>query len=396
MMSYLRAIALLHQAKQPTKRKPLRDDIQAKFVKRGGKPGGYSVGSSELVPGERTYKYLKWSMPGEDDRITWTEWQEVVPLDDSVPPDATHLSATHAGLVEINKGYIFSANGLIRDYRGFEYGLDQPLYCWSTDCRVVVKQGQLLHHKIKTRHSKLFSMVRLWDYAFSHAMAHSIPKIVYWQKWLEEHPDVQVLYMSELQKWCMQQFSSLPDSRFVRFVDSVYADKIYWPLFVNTDKPSTVAHPDNIHRPLKLHRNKPFRVLYAIRGTDVRFRRVKNEVEVVSELLEWSRRKGLKFSVFKATSPKGDRDEVNQAVLLIGPHGGALANCGFLPRGGTCVELGGTMEQFRARPCFKHICRGLALDYRRVTGKDFGYYKPDFVVDIKSLRSTLDKIKVVV
>lgn len=396
MMSHIRAIACLHQARQPKRTRPIRDEAQESFLSRGGKPCGLVVGTDQPVPGERRYERIRWAMPGEDERVKWAEWQEVIPLDDSVPVDPTLMSATRAGIVEIDNGYIFSDNGLIRDARGYEYGLDQRFYSWRTDCRVIVKEGELLSRKIKTRYPKLFSVVRLWDYSFSHAVAHAIPKIVYWGKWLEERPDVLVLYMTELQKWCMKQFSRLPDSRFVRFKQSVAADKIYWPLFINLDKPNAIVHPHNFHRPLKLHNRRPFRVLYAIRGKEVRFRRVENEVAVVTELMEWSRRKGLEFSVFRATSPTEDRNLVNQAVVLIGPHGGALANCAFLPKGGICVEIGGSVEHFKSRPCFKHICMGLGLGHAMVTGSDFSFYKPDIAVDIKRLRSVLDSIRITV
>ncbi|CAK9034965.1 Glycosyltransferase family 61 protein [Durusdinium trenchii] len=369
---------------------PLRDEVKERFVANGGFVGGPRAPASRV--GEREFADIGWAEPGKDPRVDWVVWEKARMMEPSSDPSGMP-EPTHAGIVCVHDAYLFSSNGLIRDGRGFQYSLDQPLYCWSTMARVRIMKGQKLKEVAPERHPDLFSLIRLWDYAFSHAIIHAAPKLAYWAGWLRARPQIKVLYQSEMQKWCVQQFTSdLGEDRFVRFQEAVSADRMYLPLFIHEPSPSRIVHPASVYPPLDLHPGKkPFRVLYAARGEDVRFRRVQNELVVVQALMEWAASKGLEFSVFLAQSPERDRDLVNESVLLVGPHGGALANAAFLPRGGTLMELGGTEKQLHSRPCFRQVCRASGHRYLTVEGSEFGFHKPYFTVRLEKLKRRLEE-----
>lgn len=129
--------------------------------------------------------------------------------------------------------------------------------------------------------------------------------------------------------------------------------------------------------------------IYISRG-DTKFRKVKNEVEVIKLLLRYD------FEVVTLTdfSVKEQISLFRNAKFIVAPHGAGLTNCLFSREGTKVVEL---FQENYLNPCFWSIAEGRRLSYTGiinpvvVNGDD--KHLDEMEVDIDLLESFLKSTK---
>ena len=135
-------------------------------------------------------------------------------------------------------------------------------------------------------------------------------------------------------------------------------------------------------------------------GTDVVYfarkagktRAVTNEAEVLATLRRrWPKRQ-LRV-VYPTNSWRRDRETVRNASVIVGPHGGAMANMVFAPANTTIIEFLPLVRYKREgkneRPCFFGLAHGLGFEYHAVEPSTFDFNRGGMVVSIEKLEALI-------
>ena len=122
-------------------------------------------------------------------------------------------------------------------------------------------------------------------------------------------------------------------------------------------------------------------------------RSVINQGDVLNVLREYF---GNKLKVYYPKNDwRKDRTVFESASIIVGPHGGAMANMIFAPVDTTIIEflpLSRLKKQGKnERPCYFGLARGMGFAYHAVEPTQFNFNKP-MSVPIKQLKTVLDNI----
>lgn len=122
--------------------------------------------------------------------------------------------------------------------------------------------------------------------------------------------------------------------------------------------------------------NKPPRskryVLYLPR-TSQRLRQLSNEPNIVADLARISHAHHFDFISFSHSDLTSDASIFKHAALIIGPHGGALANIILCSRKTAVIEIAALASAKDVRYCFSGIAFYKGLNYFMLPAETFGY-----------------------
>ncbi|MBD2501515.1 glycosyltransferase family 61 protein [Anabaena azotica] len=129
---------------------------------------------------------------------------------------------------------------------------------------------------------------------------------------------------------------------------------------------------------------QPYRYLYITR-TDALTRRVINEQEVLQELAKY----GFESLAIEGLTIKEQAELFASAKIIVAPHGAALTNIVFCPKGTLVIEF---MPDTYIEKCFQRLAELLSLNYQCLTAKTYSkslQSTHDHYVDVQELSSLL-------
>lgn len=235
------------------------------------------------------------------------------------------------------------------------------------------------------------SFIQIWQNRFQHIAFDTYPKSKILCSLLTQKTDMGILVTGELQRdLIIESCTSLEKERFIfvekeTFSASSIAASIWKP---NAEYKMGLIPPSSIAS-LGSQTSRGDKVLYLARASGTK-RSVANQEEVLRVI---KKHVGDKIVVVHPeNSWRVDRPIFEQASMIIGPHGGAMANMIFAPANTTVIEfLPLTRLKKRGaneRPCYFGLARGMGFAYHAVEPPDFTFERP-MTVPLLELENTL-------
>jgi hypothetical protein len=235
------------------------------------------------------------------------------------------------------------------------------------------------------------SFVQIWQNVMQHITFDTYPKSRLLCPYLQRNPEIGILVMNNLQRDLIIESCSLPIHRFKNVDKSISAASIAATVWPGDFKMGIV--PFNSFTSLGSQTKKGDKVIYIPRKVGTK-RSVKNEKDVLELLRRYF---GNKLRIYYPKNDwRADRKIFEQASVIIGPHGGAMANMIFAPVDTTIIEFL-PLTRLRSkgeneRPCYFGLARGLGFDYHSVEPLHFDFEKP-MTVPLLDLEKTLARIQ---
>ena len=236
----------------------------------------------------------------------------------------------------------------------------------------------------------ILSLVQIYNNIFQHIIFDTIPKMTFVSSFLNKHPEVYVLVMNKLQSDLISLVYPLPKERLIFFNQSISAPIIYVPFFEGDLKMGIV--PKNYLRSLGSPVTNTLNVVYIARKTGTT-RCVENEKEVLNIIRsKWS---NLRI-IYPSNDWQQDRKTFYNANIIIGPHGGGMANMIFGATNSIVIEFIPLVEYKiqgkNERPCYFGLAHGLGFKYYAVAPTSFNFDSGSMNVSISSLKNILNKL----
>lgn len=126
----------------------------------------------------------------------------------------------------------------------------------------------------------------------------------------------------------------------------------------------------------------PIRILYLQRNREEKARRVTNEARIFEVLnSDIAKRAHIKWETFHSTKDwREDRLKVEQAHVILGPHGGAMGNMFFADQNACVIEFTPVCALKKKgeneRPCYLGMALSLGLRYFAIKPESFTFTGP--------------------
>ena len=175
----------------------------------------------------------------------------------------------------------------------------------------------------------------MWN-DFQHSIFDTLPRLAIVCPFLRQHRRVRLVVGSQAQAQLVQLACPLPSKRVQVLETAMAAPEIFVPHFESTGEPLKMGiTPPRAMKPLGSHTQRGSKVVYLAREKSRR-RAVANE----KELLEAMRNAfGRLLLELHPGDFHEDRKLLADAAVVVGPHGGALANMVFAPVNTSVVEF---------------------------------------------------------
>ena len=232
------------------------------------------------------------------------------------------------------------------------------------------------------------SFVQIWQDTFQHITFDTYPKSKLLCPYMKQHPNIGILVSNNLQRDLIIESCAISRGRFKNLVKTISANYISATVWSGDFKMGII--PPDSFTSLGPQNKQGDMVIYIPRkkGTS---RSVSNEEVVLNVLRAYF---GDKLIVYY---PKNkwleDRTVFESASIIVGPHGGAMANMIFAPVKTTIIEFLPLTRLKKLgeneRPCYFGLARGMGFDYHAVEPIDFDFDKP-MSVPIKELKQILN------
>jgi hypothetical protein len=218
------------------------------------------------------------------------------------------------------------------------------------------------------------SLLQIWNDRFQHIAIDTLPKVAFCCQFLRDHPATSVLVMNELQRDLTAEYCPIALDRFSIVKAPLRAAEVFVPHFAGPGVSMGMVPPHSM-RSLGAQRATGSRVVYAARRPGAA-RSVSNEVQVLAAL----RAMFPDLVVVQPTNVwREDRAVFATAWLIVGPHGGAMANMVFAPANSTVIEFLPIRRLAKrgenSRPCYFGLAHGLGFQYFSVEPQGFGFDK---------------------
>jgi len=218
------------------------------------------------------------------------------------------------------------------------------------------------------------SLVQIYNEFFQHIVFDTLPKVAFACRFMQYRPDITVLVMSNLHRDLVAECCHMDNSRFMILKSALHATDIFVPHFVGQDLQMGMI-PANSMKTLGSQNATGSRVVYVARKAGT-IRSISNEASVLAALREIF--PGL-VVMFPTNNWRRDRGVFAEASIIIGPHGGGMANMIFAPVNTTIIEFLPLRTLKRqganSRPCYFGLARGLGFRYFSVEPEGFSFDK---------------------
>lgn len=235
------------------------------------------------------------------------------------------------------------------------------------------------------------SFIQLWNDQFQHIVFDTLPKLTFACPFIRKNPDASVLVANDLQKDLIAEICPINNARFVVADTAVTAPIVYVPHYVGFNLKMGIVPPTSTF--LLNHRKFIGTDAVYLARTPNSVRSVINEGEVLATLRK--RWPNLRV-VYPTNNWRYDQKSMQNASVIIGPHGGAMANMIFAAPNATVIEFTPLMQLKRRndneRPCYFGLAHGLGFTYHAVEPSQFNFDRGGMVVPKDRLQTTLDKI----
>jgi len=231
------------------------------------------------------------------------------------------------------------------------------------------------------------SLVQIYNEFFQHIVFDTLPKVAFACRFMQSRPDITVLVMNNLHRDLVAEYCRIDKSRFMILKSPLHATDIFVPHFVGPDLQMGMI-PANSIKTLGSQNATGSRVIYVARKVGA-IRSISNEASVLAALREIF--PGL-VVMFPTNNWRQDRGVFAEASIIIGPHGGGMANMIFAPVNTTIVEFLPLRTLKRqganSRPCYFGLAHGLGFRYFSVEPEGFGFDKTMHI----SIRMLVDTV----
>eukprot|EP00039_Didymoeca_costata_P020001 m.339678 g.339678 ORF g.339678 m.339678 type:complete len:362 (+) comp18909_c0_seq1:498-1583(+) len=235
---------------------------------------------------------------------------------------------------------------------------------------------QNVTHTPKALVGPRISLLEIWIDSFSHIVFNSLPKISLICSMLQHDDHLRVLVVNSIQKHLIALVCPESAGRSDVITKPLSSSLIFVPFYTPADLKMGLSIPNSLS-PLGKYSSANCvggigTVLYLTRKEKKR-RPVVNEedvVESIKSVFGEGRVEILQTSTWETDAPK-----FANARVIIGPHGGALANMVFAGKGAVVVEFISS-NGIQERPCYFGLARALNFSYMHVEPKAFDFYGP--------------------
>lgn len=287
------------------------------------------------------------------------------------------------GVLEIPKGSVVGKNGWIVGAN------DILLPEFSTFGNNIASLGRSVNlplHKpqFKKLAGRCLSLVSTWPGNYCHFLLDSLPRFHLFEKAGFSHTDVDWVYCppttTSNAKYLLKQLGFKP-SQMVTAADDigVQADYLLAVSFPGVRRNYPHWTVQFLRKLANLPNERPYRRLYVTRGKWSR--KLLNEKETMAILEKYG------FEFYDPDQNENQALDFNQAEIVIGPHGAALANIVFCQPGTRFMELIPTDHPFAF---FYTLAQSAKLNYAYIAGdsvqvrkKIGGPSKYDFSVNLR-------------
>lgn len=271
------------------------------------------------------------------------------------------------------------------EYHKLFYGF----YLWEYHCPESSTHGTILD---PIYYNAVMTLNIAWGNVFSHIIGTLLPKLSFTCEWLGNNTHVLVSVDSSLAKDLVCEYCPSTCNRLFISANGFHAAHLYVPLFYcNHQMKTGVAElPRNVlrslHRPSKQNMTRSF--VYLPRE-NTPYRRVVNQKEMLTRLCTYLRYP-LSIVRMENNYTLDRRSDIHQAIAVLSPHGGSLANLIFAPQDVKVIEL---IDLSTGNWFYAALSGMLNLSYHPVRPKTFSMFeKTQIVVDIDVLLDTLRTI----
>jgi len=285
------------------------------------------------------------------------------------------------------------------------------------------------------RHNEpLLSLMDKYSDSFQHTIFDILPRLSIICTLLLEDTSISVLVSSAMSRGLVHLFcpveesrlqihSNVPQQKSTSLIHVVHTSSlVYFPHFqfredeksfmglspVGLLKPETRSKANMVGWPLIDSNIERDLIVYLSRGEGCRPRQVaeeKNLLRYIEESLDFKFKDRIKLvsyepknDVFRGAEKQFDPSSedirlLSRARILIGPHGGAMANMVFCGPGTKVIEFLPLselyMESENPRPCYFGLANSLGFEYLTVTPKSFSFDAKAMVMDFDDVLHTL-------
>lgn len=291
-------------------------------------------------------------------------------------------------LFPVADGTVYAPNGLVTNQSGaFTLGYRY----WEGHV------SKVSHIATPPRNEQIYlSLIEKFDNFFQHMVFDTLPKVSFSCQFLIEYESVLVLVMNQKQLKLIREVCPLPRERFKITNRPIHASVVYIPYFYHPEAWLKYGNvPPNSLMTLGSRTKQGTRIVYLARQRG-RTRSVQNVDQVLGILKKvWKGRVDV-YGESLATSPT--RESVANARVIIGPHGGALANMIFSPVNTTIIEFVPLLQYKRnseldEASTYFGLAQALGFEYHSIQPKRFDLYHGQMFVPIGALQElvkTLD------
>lgn len=246
--------------------------------------------------------------------------------------------------------------------------------------------------------AEYISFLMRFDSVFQHIAFDTLPLLSFACEFTRSKQDAKILVANEIQQRLIQEYcAGLNGERFrylgnAKIDDPIRAASVFLPYFENENHHAMAmgVSPPGAMFHINQRRGGGEQVVYLARAPGTP-RAVENEDLVLDAVREI-----YPNAIFHLPGKKGntltERQVLENAKIIIGPHGGALSNIIYAPKGSTLIEFT-NIKTSHDRPCFLGLAKGLGFDYYGLEPTKFSFTEGEMLIDVVELKELLIKIK---
>lgn len=279
-------------------------------------------------------------------------------------------------------GLVFNAT---KKYTFDKWYFNHPHY--STVLNLLLSQIKISDPNYHYNKGYFFSFIQIWQHYFQHIAFDTFPRIRLLCDTVQKNTFIGLLVMSTLQKDLMIEACPIEESRF-QVITKEFSASTIAPVVWLPDSYAMGIVPPNSFKSLGPQDVSGTKIIYLPRFSNART--VVNEAQVIKMLQHYFSDDLL---IYKPINQwKKDRNVFKDAKIIIGPHGGAMANMIFAPVNTTIIEFLSLTtlkkQNKNERPCYFGLAKGMGFNYVAIEPERF-VFEGSMTIPLELLNSTL-------